>query len=297
MEFRFATVISDDVSPEERQALLGPLQAFISQKNQQLKMFTDFKKLGYVPTSDMAHAFRQASLEVWELKGPPGTWQRQLAAYYEKNPVFAVLGGISNSDWRPIHDFCEAQRLPCLFPITDFPVISDTAWYTYYFNKGYYQEGEGAALYLNRLEGLPEGTPILQIVQDSPAGRALAAGFDETWKGQGRPPATSLTLGTAGLQDREALSKLLAENKAGIVLLWGDAEILPLLPAVIDKLAAPRMLFVSSGLLGKKTASIPEGVQGAGLHYLPLPPDNLCRPQDRRLRFQDPDPDDCPGFR
>ena len=98
---------------------------------------------------------------------------RQLAAYYAKNPVFAVLGGISNGSWQPIHDFCEEMRLPCLFPITDFPVVSETGWYTYYFNKGYYQEGEAVARYLNRLGNLPDKAPILQIVQDSSVGKTL----------------------------------------------------------------------------------------------------------------------------
>ncbi len=260
-EFRFATIVADDVSQEDRQALLAPLQAFIAQKNQQQAMYKDFKNFGYVPTIDMKFSFRQASLDVWELKGPPETWQGQLAAYYAKKPVFAVLGGISNSDWRPVHDFCEAQRLPCLFPITDFPVVSETGWYTYYFNKGYAQEGEAVARYLNRLENVPPATSILQIVQDSPAGRALAAGFQNTWKELKRPAVKRLTLTTGQLLDQLALGKLLAKHKPGVLLLWADAEILPNLPPLLAKLRSPGMVFVSSGYLGKKTATLPESVR------------------------------------
>ncbi len=223
-EFRFATIITDDVSREDRQALLGPLQRFIAQKNQQMGMYNDFKKMGYAPTAEMKYAFRQASLDVWELKGAPDTWQRQLADYYAAKPVFAVLSGISNSDWRPIHEFCEAQRLPCLFPITDFPVVSETGWYTYYFNKGYAQEGEAAAHYLNRLDTLSTETPILQIVQDSPVGRALAAGFQRGWDEQGRPPVTTLTLAADQLRDQAALAGILKKHKPGVLLLWTDAE-------------------------------------------------------------------------
>jgi len=260
-EFRFATIISDDVSEEDRQALLQPLQTFIAQKNQQQALYKDFTKFGYVPTIDMKSSFRRASLVVWELKGPPETWQGQLAAYYAKKPVFAVLGGISNSDWRPVHDFCEAQRLPCLFPITDFPVVSETGWYTFYFNKGYAQEGEAVARYLNRLEGLPPGASILQIVQDSPAGRALAAGFQTTWKELGRTAVNSLTLKSDRLLDQVALGRLLAKHKPGVLLLWADAEILPKLPALIAQLRSPAMVFVSSGYLGKKTATLAESVR------------------------------------
>jgi hypothetical protein len=261
-EFRFATIIADDVSREDRQALLVPLQAFIDQKNQQLALYKDFTKFGYVPTVDMKYSFRRASLDVWELKGPPETWHGQLAAYYQARPVFAVLGGISNSDWRPVHDFCEAQRLPCLFPITDFPVVSESGWYTFYFNKGYAQEGEAVARYLNRLEGLPPAMSILQIVQDSPAGRALAAGFQDTWKEElGRPAVNSLMLTSDQLLDPAALGRLLAKHRPGVLLLWSDARILPQLPSLVARLRSPRRVFVSSGFLGDKTATLAESVR------------------------------------
>jgi len=259
--FAFATIITDDVSPEDRQALLLPLQSFIAQKNQQMALYNDFVKFGYSPTVEMQHAFRQASLDVWELKGPPETWQRQLAAYHADKPVFAVLGGISNSDWRPIHEFCEEQRLPCLFPITDFPVISDTGWYTYYFNKGYAQEGEAVARYLNGKETLSAEAAILQIVQDSPAGRALAAGFQESWQELERPAVTTVTLTASQLLDPTALGNLLTKHKPGVLILWADAKLLPHLPTLIARLAAPGLVFLSSCYLGKETATIAETVR------------------------------------
>ncbi len=261
-EFRFATIITDDVSREERQEMLLPLQNFIDHTNQQMDMYNDFIKFGYSPTIEMKYAFHRASLDIWELKGPPETWQSQLAVYADTQPVFAVLGGISNGDWRPIHDFCEARRIPCLYPITDFPVLSEHSWYTYYFNKGYAQEGEATARYLNRLETLPAGTPILQIIQDSPAGRALAVGFDSVWKDLGRPAATTLALPADTLRNKAKMAKILAKRKPGVLLLWSDAGLLPLLPKMTTHLAAPGMAFVSSSYLGGKTSSIPESVRG-----------------------------------
>ncbi len=260
-EFRFATIITDDVSQEDRQALLLPLQNFIAQKNQQLQMYNDFIKFGYAPTIDMKYAFRQASLDVWELKGTPDTWQQQLVEYNAKKPVFAVLGGISNSDWRHIHDFCEAERIPCLFPITDFPVVSETGWYTYYFNKGFAQEGEAVARYLNRLETLSAKTPILQIVQDSPVGRALAAGFQKSWNELERKNVTTLSLTASQLGDQSALNKILKKYKPGVLLLWSDEKVLPNLPKMISQLPKTGIVFVSSGFLGNKTALVPETVR------------------------------------
>jgi hypothetical protein len=259
--FAFATIVTDDVSPEDRQALLLPLQAFIAQKNQQLAMYNDFIKFGYAPTLEMKNAFRQASLEVWELKGAPESWPGQLAAYYAQKPVFAVLGGISNREWQPIHDFCEAQRLPCLFPITPFPALSETGWYTFYFNKGFAQEGEAVARYINRLETLPSEISILQVVQDSPAGRALAAGFQKSWKEFERPAVTSLVLTEAQIRDQAEMSKVFGKHNPSVLLLWADAGILPHLTKLISKLPSPGMAFMSSSYLGKKTVTVPEAVR------------------------------------
>ena len=260
-EFRFATIITGDVSTEDRQALLAPLKSFIDQKNQQLAMYNDFLKFGYSPTVEMKFAFRRASLEIWELKGAPESWPGQLAAYYDKNPVFAVLGGISNGDWRPIHDFCEARRLPCLFPITDFPVVSETGWYTYYFNKGYFQEGDAVARYLGRLESLPTEASVLQIVQDSPAGSALAAGFLKGWGEIERSGVTTVRLTASQLADRDALARLITEHRPGVLLIWSGAELLPDLPALVAKLSPQAMLFLSSSYLGRQAGRVPESVR------------------------------------
>lgn len=260
-QFKFATIISDDVSQDERQALLIPLRRFIDRKNHQKQMYEDFIKFGYAPTPEMQFAFRNATLDVWELKGSPETWQTQLAEYQKNNPVFAVLGGISNQDWRPVHDFCESERLPCMFPITDFPVVSETGWYTYYFNKGYAQEGEAVARYLNRLETLLPETKIVQIIQDSPAGRALAEGFQKNWKELERPEINSVMLTADQIADDATLNAIVTKFKPEVVLFWADGKVLPLLPKMVAKLSGPGHVFVSSTYLGKQTATIAENIR------------------------------------
>jgi len=62
-----------------------------------------------------------------------------------------------------VHDFSEANHIPCLFPLTDFPVISDTDWYTMYFSKGILLEGETAARYLNGRDELIKDRAIVQL--------------------------------------------------------------------------------------------------------------------------------------
>lgn len=259
--FAFATIVTEDVKSEDRTAMLDVLQRFIDGTNNQVEMFKDFLKFGYTPTIDMKYAFRSASLAVWELKGPPEGWRKQLEAYYAKSPVFAILGGISNGPWKPVHDFCEERRLPCLFPITEFPVVSSHDWYTFYFNKGYYQEGEAVANYLNRLEGIDETTPILQIVQDTPTGKALADGFQQTWKDLGRPPVQSLSLAADQFADPGQIARILADQPAKILLLWGDETILPALNTLASGPDNHVPIFVSSTALGSKTLQIDDALR------------------------------------
>ncbi len=259
--FAFATIITDDVNAEDRKAMLAPLERFVAGRNQQIRMYQEFIKMNYTPTVDMKYSFHNASLAVWHLKGAPDTWPAQLQAYYDKQPVFAVLGGISNSSWKPIHDFCESMQLPCLYPITNFPVVSETGWYTFYFNKGYYQEGEAAAVYLNRMESIAADTPILQIVQDSAAGKTLAEGFEKTWGTLGRPPVKSLVLEKKQLLDKGQMSKILKENRPAVFLLWADGEVVPALSAMAANLPNKSHLFVSATQLGKATADIPENLR------------------------------------
>jgi hypothetical protein len=59
-------------------------------------------------------------LHTWTLHGPPPTWPAQLARHLREQPVFALLSGIGR-EWAPVHAFCEAEGLPCLFPNTDAP--------------------------------------------------------------------------------------------------------------------------------------------------------------------------------
>lgn len=259
--FSFATVITDDVSAAERDALLIPLRRFVAGQNQQVAIYQDFLKFGYQPTGDMKYSFNTVTLAVWELKGPPATWGEQLAAYYAKDQPFALLGGISNQPWQPIHDFCEAKKLPCFYPITDLPVVAGRDWYTFYFNKGYYQEGEAAARFLKRMDGVATDSRILQLVEDSPAGKALAAGFAGGRSDLGEPAVETVTLSPAEIQNPQGLAALVKEKKPGIVLLWADAKVLPALPVLSANLAQPAALFVSSTAFGAATTTIPEALR------------------------------------
>jgi hypothetical protein len=261
--FMFATVITDDVSVEDRDAMLAPLMSYINIRNNQaafLRKLADSGKLRMA--GNLLPPPRQAaSLSLWLLKGPPDTWRGQLEDYYRKEPVFALIGGITRGEWKPIHQFSEDNHIPCLFPNTDFPVISRTDWYTLYLSKGYYQEGESAARYLNDREKILKGGPIIQIVRDSREGRALSAGFQEAWKDMGIGALVTLILKPGEELTKGAVQKILAKEKSAVVVLWDGPAALPELETLTRDKNKPAMIFVSSSYLGRSMWTLKEQVR------------------------------------
>lgn len=250
-----ATIVSTDLPARQRQAFLMTLQGYVDAHNGETRQ--EMRRAKEAPFFDrpMYAPFRRLHLHVWELKGPRESWGSQLREYYRQTPVFAVLSGMVSGDWAPIHRYCEEQLLPCLFPLTRFPVITENDWYTLYFSKGYYQEGEAVARYLKNVAAASPLPRIVQIYRDDPVGRALARGFTENWQKTGLsvPLEHALPLG-ASLAER--WPRLMAEADGAIVLLWLDGESLPLLDAWSTG-AKPTSLFLSASLIGGELKAIP----------------------------------------
>ena len=257
---RFATIVTDGVSAEDREAMLIPLQTYIRARNNLSKTYQTRAKYG-VFAEEMDLSYRRLSLSVWELKGPAATWRGQLEEYYRKEPVFALLGGIAAGEWKPIHEFSEEHRIPCIFPITDFPVISETDWYTLYFSKGIYQEGEAVAHHLARMAELSEENTVVQVVQNSREGRALAAGFESTWQDLGRRQPLTLTIPEGETIAKDFLQRLMEKNKPSVILLWVDAGALPALEALTAPATQPQRVYMSSSLLKQGLWTLPETVR------------------------------------
>ncbi|MBJ6727412.1 ABC transporter substrate-binding protein [Geomesophilobacter sediminis] len=269
---KFATVITEDVPQEERDAMLGVLNQYIAIKNSQSRAFgSRMNSRGRLMAENMLGSrdltVRQLSLSTWVLKGAPETWRAQLEELYRKEPVFALIGGISHRDWTPVHRFSEDNGLPCLFPLTDFPAITDSDWYTLYLSKGYYQEGEGAARYLNGEEVAKE-PKVVQLVRSSNRGRALAAGFQKTWSELGHPVPVTVNIAAGERLDRALLDKVLAREKPAVLLVWDDATALGALDSLASRKERPRV-FLSGRYLGKGLWSIKEELRG--FTYLTYP--------------------------
>lgn len=244
-----ATVVAGDVPGPDREAMLRPLEETVRQHNNMPPNPTR-GRMGVTPAmQEMGLSFRKWTLTVWTLTGEPATWPAQLAAHYAQEPVFALVGGLAAGSWEPVHRFCEEQRLPCLFPLTDLPAVAGNDHYTVYFSKGLHQEGEAAARFLAGRR--PKG--VVQLVGPGPEARALAQGFEAGWAAKGKPPVRTLPLAAGA-----GLPKELQGRSAGqAVLVWAGPEAYPLLAGWARDKARPDSVLLSATLLRERLWDLP----------------------------------------
>jgi hypothetical protein len=257
---RFATILTDEVSPADKQAFLQPLNAFVKDDwNGRVKLVSDQWDAVWKRSPDTPKAFRKIELDVWSLQGTPDTWGKQLEEYYRQKPVFAILGGITTGAWTPMHEFCEKNRIPSILPITDLPVISESDRYTLYISKGIYQEGEAAAKYLSRVFTIPAENRIIQVFRENDHGRALARGFSDTWSKLGTTAVTDRAIASGEKIGEDFWKKLSSTYPQSVLLIWlGPADL-----AGIDALAETgnKPLFFSSTLLAGDYAKVPDKIR------------------------------------
>lgn len=177
----FATIFTPDADPVKRRGVLDVLQYYFAEKNSfpfgpSPRMWTS-GKTEYSKSMYMAN--RRWQLHVWDLSGPASTWRAQLEKHLRDEPVFAVLSGLGGSDWKPVHEFCEQDAVPCLFPNVEVPIVADHDFYALYFSKGVLLEAQLIASKLLDPSASPHAHVVEQIYRkgDSgePAAHALAA--------------------------------------------------------------------------------------------------------------------------
>lgn len=249
---RLATVITSEVPKADRDSMLGPLQHFVDNWRISRSMERSVRAEAFIQEG-ASRDMRKLVLTVWELTGPANTWRKQLDAFYRKEPVFALLGGITTGEWEPIHAFCEENKVPALFPITDYPVLDGNGGYTFYLSKGLYQEGESAARYLHGRADLPKDLSVVQVFRNDQAGRALSRAFGETWTGLGHAAPEQKMLGT-GESLPAGFWKGLHKEQGAVIVWLNDADF----PPFEDLFGTAGTIISSSSLLGSRMYSVPE---------------------------------------
>ncbi|TYO97105.1 amino acid/amide ABC transporter substrate-binding protein (HAAT family) [Geothermobacter ehrlichii] len=247
---RFATVIAGDVPAGKAKAMVATLEAYFRDRNLPTRRQKDRARRGVFYRKHILTAWRRLELEVWRLEGDPQGWEDQLARLYAQSPVFALVGGLAAGDWEPIHRFCERMRLPCLFPLTERPVISERDWYTLYFSRGDYQEGETLARYLAGKKG--DGRKLVVLRENGDRTKRVLLGFGQTWERLAGEPVSDIAVTPEDLAQ-------MAPLKDGIVICAVTDRLLPRLFDLVRR--SSNSLFylfhgVSPGLAKKLPADL-----------------------------------------
>ena len=276
----FATIVTPDADPVARDAMLGVLRAYFATKNDFTphSMSTAGSPTGPAQASDFRIKQRW-QLHEWRLQGDPASWSQQLARWERETPVFAVISGIAGRTWQPVHDFCERQGIPCLFPNVDLPPVRESDFYPIYFSRGVLLEADLLAAHLEGTQPRPK--TVVQVYRGSDIGAQAAVALRE-----------ALTAGAWNVTDKDLdaypalrtqpdLGKVLEDvGDDAILLLWLRPEDVARLPTQWSR-ATPAYL---SGIM-------------AGLERAPLPPQWRTRtrmtypyalPDERRVMLSYP---------
>jgi hypothetical protein len=151
-----ATIVTADADPVRRDTVVQTLKAWADERR---------------PDS------LSPRLQIWQLGGDASTWRGQLEALYRAEPVFAVLSGAGGGNWAPVRDFCEAQALPCLFPVVDAAPSKSGDGYTLYFDTGVAIEAALLAQHVASLK--PQPRRVVQLVGGGRQGVAAQTGAAE----------------------------------------------------------------------------------------------------------------------
>lgn len=181
----FATIVTPDADPRQRRGMLDVLEKFFAQKNR-----APLKPTPALRTSRNARyakgmylANRHWQLHVWELMGPAQTWRAQLEKRLAAEPVFAVVSGLGGSNWAPVHEFCELNAVPCLFPNVEVPVVAERDFYPVYFSKGVLLEAE---LIAGAILGSDDHPAVVeQVYRAGDSGEAAALALAAQLAGRG----------------------------------------------------------------------------------------------------------------
>ncbi|WP_024298050.1 c-type cytochrome [Methylomicrobium lacus] len=248
----FATVVGKGVDADSKNAMLSTITKFVEWLNLETKGNQDHPNFSPNYRSDFAKAFRLWQHDIWELSENPADWPKELQAYYDKKPVFALIGGMAPGDWTPIHRFCEQNHLPCLFPITELPAQEQSGHYSIYFNAGLALEAQAIAKYLSKEIKGDTTDSIVQIYRDEEAqGQIPANIFNAAMSAES--PLKSEKISYKKIEDfRQAWSEY-KQNHSHIrsLVIWPDKLGTEVLTELALQPEAIERIFLPSGMLQK----------------------------------------------
>ncbi len=176
----FATITTPEVGAAQVSELLATLNRFVEHKNANTRGETARRGSALRNEQTMYLRHRTWQLRHWALTGAPDTWAAQLDAHYAREPVFAVLSGVGEQTWAPVHAFCATQRVPCLLPTVALPP-QDEDFYSVYLSRGLIGQAQAAAQHLLELQPVPRQVLVLagESLSEQVQAQAIAQTLEE----------------------------------------------------------------------------------------------------------------------
>jgi hypothetical protein len=235
---RFANVVTDGLAPETAAAMQAVLQRFADDINRQTRNESGRWDRLYEADSKLPTVFRNWVFDEWRLSGPRDSWPEQLERYYRAAPVFAVVGGAGTGSWQPVAEFCERNKVACLYPSTNLPFRREGDFYTVYFSAGLLLEAELVAAHIKERRV----TSVVQVFCDP----QYAAVADALQGALSIVTTHVISFDCARSVPMDHLQSVAGEQSA--VVLWLDAEQL----RKVQELKVAKALYVSSTLTEAK---------------------------------------------
>jgi len=236
----FSTVIQPGTDPAHRRSVVEVLEAFFRDRNLSMRSEARREDAGIVR---LKRTYREWVLHVWDLSGEADTWGRQLEAYNKRQPVFAMVSGLGNASWRPIHEFSERFEVPCIFPQADVPFLANRDFYTVYLSKGITLEGQALAKFL---ASQGQRGPVTQVFRRDDASATGAEAFRKAWTADAGATLVDRVLDVT--PDEAFWQRLAQQDASATLVLWLGSK--DLTQAQILTAAASRMnvVYLSSSL-------------------------------------------------
>ena len=256
-DMHFATIVSDDLDASTRKALLDVLQKYFERKNAGTRHETQRAANAPWHKEWLFKPYRKWKLHVWELTGPRETWGEQLARLYAQQPVFAVVSGVVNGSWRPVHDFCEHNQVPCLFPTTDLPVVDEMGFYSVYFSAGMALEARAIAHHMDLTGGPTEA--VVEVFQAGDPRAVAAAGFMQQALQRTGVAVIDRSFEASEQGGADAWVPILQQAAGKNLVLWLDGrQLTGLWGALSSSGTPPKRIYLSSTLYDISAVEIPD---------------------------------------
>jgi hypothetical protein len=247
----FATIITPDADPIKRQGMLSVLENYFRDKN----AFTRAQSPRlHASQRIMFRVNRTWQLHIWQLTGTPDSWEAQLHQHLKSEPVFAVISGLGGKTWAPVHQFCQHESLPCLFPNVELPVVSEQDFYSLYFTKGVLLEAQLIAKHLAAHSNDLSQARIIQVARAGDVGEAAARAFESAANTSSGKISTRILRSKSSGSELSQVVKDIAPQD--VLILWLRPDDLARLPNE----SLPTQNIYLSGLMGNLgNAPVPGG--------------------------------------